>query len=70
MGRKRFTQEDIIGHLRTVEMESGKRVPTLAAVSCCMESRVCAEMPRVISFLVRPRHSGTTGRVVKVELVW
>ena len=26
MGRKRFTPEDIIGHLRTVEIESGKGV--------------------------------------------
>jgi hypothetical protein len=24
MGRKRFTPEDLIGHLRTVEIESGK----------------------------------------------
>ena len=26
MGRKRFTPEDIIGHLRTVEIEAGKGV--------------------------------------------
>ena len=31
MTRKRFTAEDIIGHLRTIEIETGKGLAVLAA---------------------------------------
>ena len=31
MTRKRFTAEDIIGHLRTIEIETGKRLAVLEA---------------------------------------
>jgi len=40
MGRKRFTPEDLIGHLRTVEIESGKGV---AVQDACRKLGICEQ---------------------------
>ena len=40
MGRKRFTPEDIIGHLRTVEIEAGKGVSVQDA---CRKLGICEQ---------------------------
>ena len=40
MGRKRFTPEDIIGHLRTVELESGKGV---SVPDACRKLGICEQ---------------------------
>ncbi len=40
MGRKRFTPEDSIGHLRTVEIESGKGV---SVPDACRQLGICEQ---------------------------
>jgi len=40
MGRKRFTPEDIIGHLRTVEIEAGKGV---SVPDACRKGSICEQ---------------------------
>ena len=40
MGRKRFTPEDLIGHLRTVEIESGKGI---AVLETCRKLGICEQ---------------------------
>jgi hypothetical protein len=44
MGRKRFTPEDIIGHLRTVEIESGKGCPSRTPVGFLFHGNTLAHL--------------------------